>query len=99
MMHSNDCQFYIKASILVIEHVQWSDAFNLIMCAIDFAQWRSASTFLEFFYYFVSWLNAFWGHIYVSHVMRELVYDMRTTKAQISLRIHTVWSAPLLFPA
>ena len=36
----------------------------------------------------------------MSQAMRKCVlYYMRTTKAQISLRIHAVWSAPLLFAA
>ena len=37
----------------------------------------------------------------MSHVMRKPVYaiPMRTTKVQISLRIRTVWSSPLLFAA
>ena len=36
----------------------------------------------------------------LSHVTRKsALRPMRTTKAQISLRIHAVWSAPLLFAA
>ena len=36
----------------------------------------------------------------MNNIMRKPVYDiMRTTKAQISLRICAVWSAPLLFAA
>ena len=36
----------------------------------------------------------------MSHVMKKTyLCHMRTTKAQISLRIHAVWSAPLLFAA
>ena len=34
---------------------------------------------------------------HLSHIMRKPVY--RTTKAQISLYIYAVWSAPLLFTA
>ena len=34
---------------------------------------------------------------HLSHIMRKPVY--RTTKAQISLHIYAVWSAPLLFTA
>ena len=38
--------------------------------------------------------------IYLSRAMRKCVlFHMRTTKAQISLLIRTVWSAPLSFPA
>ena len=42
------------------------------------------------------------GHTgyHLSHLSWENLFcHMRTTKAQISLRIHTVWSAPLLFAA
>ena len=39
-------------------------------------------------------------HIHTSRTMRKRVLcHMRTTKAQISLRIRVVWSAPLLFAA
>ena len=37
-------------------------------------------------------------HLNMSQAMRKCVLcHMRTTKAQISLRIRAVWSAPLLF--
>ena len=40
------------------------------------------------------------GQLYVSRAMKKCVLrHMRTTKAQISLRIRAVWSAPLLFAA
>ena len=39
-------------------------------------------------------------HINMSHIMRKTALcHMWTTKAQISLRIHADWSAPLLFAA
>ena len=34
-----------------------------------------------------------------SRHQKTRLYRMRTTKAQVSLRIHAVWSAPLLFAA
>ena len=43
-------------------------------------------------------LSAILSKIELSRVMRKCVlFNMRTTKAQISLRICAVWSAPLLF--
>ena len=42
--------------------------------------------------------EASFSSIYMSRAMRKCVLcHMRTTKAQISLRIHAVWSVPLLF--
>ena len=35
----------------------------------------------------------------LSHIMRKPVYAICEQQAQISLRIRTVWSAPLLFAA
>ena len=44
--------------------------------------------------------NSVASSVYVGQVMRKCVLCyMRTTKVQISLRIHAVWSAPLLFAA
>ena len=41
-----------------------------------------------------------WLEKYLDKVMQKRVlYHMQTTKAQISLRIRAVWSAPLLFAA
>ena len=43
---------------------------------------------------------SFLGHLFLSLIMRKPVLcHMRTTKVQISLRIHAVWSAPLVYAA
>ena len=44
--------------------------------------------------------NHSYTQLHMSRAMRKcILYHMQTTKAQISLHIHAVWSAPLLFAA
>ena len=87
----------IKLSLICIKK-SWFSHFPAVK--VDFfllAQLKYTgfpSAILQQIFVFIMWTK------HMSHVMRKpCLCHMLTTKAQISLRIRAVWSAPLLFAA
>ena len=84
LMWYNDSQMVSSAKTSLCYPIIDSVCFPVPVCVCDQVNWM-----------FTSW----WYLVNEPHHEKTCLCHMRTTKAQIRLRIRAVWSAPLLFAA
>ena len=78
---------------------KWASRGRTITLMMEFSICTSQPLKILIIYNIVCQCPFYMSHVNMNHVMKKPVYVMQTTKAQISLGIHAVWSAPFLFAA
>ena len=84
--------------------IVWGVFYRIMKPQIGESQWNIRVIDLVVLHHFQHYFNQIgtmegWSFTYEPRHEKTCLCHMRTTKVQISLRIHAVWSAPLLFAA